>query len=62
MNSENVKSLLVNVYRDLKRGEITESRATKEAFILGNILKVIQIYDLENRLAEIEKTIRFTGK
>ena len=58
MNAANVKSLLINVYYDFKRGDISESQATKEASILNSILKAIEVTDLEKKLIEIERVIR----
>lgn len=53
-----VKRLLFNVYRRYTRGEINETRAQREAYILNSILKAIELTDLETRLQQIENTLR----
>ena len=58
LQAEDVKGLLLKVYRDLKLGNITEDQASKETFILSNILKAIQVTDMEARLIKIEEAIK----
>lgn len=56
--ARDVKRLLLRVYNELRAGEISDSRAYREAFILNNILKAIETTDLEERLRKIEEAVR----
>lgn len=58
IQANDVKTLLVKVYRDLKRGDLSESQAYRETIILSNILKAIEISDFEARLKRIEGLMR----
>lgn len=53
-----VKRLLLKVYRDYKRGDITEAQAFKEASLLQGIMKAIELSDMEERLAKIERLMK----
>ena len=52
-----VQDLLVSVYKRFRRGEISETTANKEAYILNSILKTIELTDLEGRLARVESIL-----
>lgn len=58
IQAKDVKRLLLKVYRDLKRGEVSETQAYRETFILNNVLKAIELTDLEDRLRRIERLVR----
>ena len=58
IQAKDIKRLLIKVYRDLKRGEVTETQAYRETFILHNVLKAIEVSDLEERLNRIERLVR----
>lgn len=57
ITAKDVKRLILTVYRNLKRGEITDSQAYRETFILNSILKTIEVSDLEERLINIERAL-----
>jgi hypothetical protein len=52
---EDVKRELGRVYRAMKSGEIPHEDGTKRAFVLGHLGKVIEMADLERRIAAIEQ-------
>jgi len=60
MNIEagDIKKLLLRVYKKYHNGTISESKAYKEAFLLKTILKDIEVTDLENRVKQIENTLK----
>lgn len=58
ITAKDVKRLLLRVYRDLKAGDLSETQAYRESFILNNILKAIELTDLEERLRKIEGLMR----
>lgn len=58
IDAAEVKRLLLKVYRDYKRGELSESQAFKEANLLQGILKAIELTDLEERLHKIERLLK----
>lgn len=55
ISAKDVKRLLLRVYRNLKAGELSEAQAYREAFVLNNILKAIELTDVEERLRRIER-------
>jgi hypothetical protein len=57
ITAKDVKRLILTVYRNLKRGELTDSQAYRETFILNSILKTIEVSDLEERLINIERAL-----
>lgn len=57
IKAQDVKRLLLRVYKKYSQGEITETKAYKEAYILNSVLKAIEVTDLETRLQNIEKTL-----
>lgn len=61
IKAQDVKRLLLRVYKKYSQGEITETNAYKEAYILNSVLKAIEITDLEARLQNIEKTLNTNG-
>lgn len=52
---EDVKRELGRVYRAMKSGEIPHEDGTKRAFVLGQLGKVIEMADLEQRLDRLER-------
>ena len=59
LTSSDVLRLMMHSYRRFKNGEISESQATKENALLGNILKAIEAKQSEERLKSIEETLSF---
>ena len=53
-----VKRLLLRIYKRYQAGEITESQAQKEAYLLNSVLKAIELTDLEQRLQKIESLLK----
>lgn len=58
IQAKDIKRLLLRVYKKYQKGEITDSIAYREAYILNTILKAIEVTDLEQRLQQIETTLR----
>jgi hypothetical protein len=58
IQAKDIKRLLLRVYRRYQSGAITEAQAHKETYLLNSVLKAIEITDLENRLQNIENTLR----
>ena len=54
---EDVQAELARVYRDMKSGAIQDQTATRRAYVLGAVAKVIEAGLLERRITELEKTI-----
>ncbi|OPZ63139.1 MAG: hypothetical protein BWY86_00028 [Candidatus Aminicenantes bacterium ADurb.Bin508] len=54
IEARDIKRLLLKVYKELRSGTVSESRAYREAFILNAILKAIEVSDMEERLMKIE--------
>ena len=50
--------LLLRVYRRYNSGAITEAQAYKETYLLNSVLKAIEVTDLEERLQNIENTLK----
>jgi len=59
IKAEDVKRLLLRVYRRYQGGAITESQAHKEAYLLNSVLKAIEVTDLETRLEKIEGALNY---
>jgi hypothetical protein len=57
IDAKTIKSLLLKVYRDFKRGDLSEAEAGREVGILNSILKAIEVNDLEERLQKIERAL-----
>jgi hypothetical protein len=53
-----IKRLLLRVYRRYNSGAITEAQAYKETYLLNSVLKAIEVTDLEERLQNIENTLK----
>jgi hypothetical protein len=58
IKAKDIKRLLLRVYRRYNSGAITEAQAYKETYLLNSVLKVIEVTDLEDRLQNIENTLR----
>ena len=57
ISAKDVKTLLIKVYSNYKKGKINETQAHKEAYILNSILKAIEITEHEERLSSIEELL-----
>ncbi len=55
IDAKKIKRLLLKVYRDYKRGDLTESQAFKEGALLKGILHAIEVSDIQERLSKIER-------
>ncbi len=58
IEAKDVKRLLLRVYRRYQSGAITEAQAYKETYLLNSVLKAIEVTDLEERLKNIETTLK----
>jgi len=58
IEAKDIKRLLLRVYRRYQTGAITEAKAYKETYLLNSVLKAIEITDLEERLQNIENTLK----
>lgn len=58
VTAKDVKRLILKAYRDYKRGDLSESQVYRETFILGNLLKAIELTDLQERMEKIERALR----
>ena len=58
IEAKDIKRLLLRVYKKYQSGEITESKAQKETYILNSVLKAIEITDIEARLERIEQLMK----
>lgn len=58
IEAKDIKRLLLRVYRRYQSGAITEAQAGKETLILNSVLKAIETTDLEERLQNIENTLK----
>lgn len=58
IEAKDIKRLLLGVYRRYNTGAITESQAYKETYLLNSVLKAIEVTDLEERLQNIENTLK----
>ena len=54
IEAKDVKRLLLRTYRRYRTGEISETGARQETFLLNSILKAIETTDLEARIQKIE--------
>lgn len=57
-----VRSELSRLYSEARHGEISVSNATKLAYLLATLAKIIEGSDLEQRLTEIEKHLQEGSK
>jgi hypothetical protein len=58
IEAKDIKRLLLRVYRRYSSGGITEAQAYKETYLLNSVLKAIEVTDLEERLINIENTLK----
>ena len=58
IEAKDIKRLLLIVYRRYNSGAITEAQAYKETYLLNSVLKAIEVTDLEERLQNIENTLK----
>jgi len=58
IRSADVKRLLLRVYNKYSKGDLTDVKAYREAYILNSVLKAIEITDLEERISNIELTLK----
>jgi len=58
IQAKDIKRLLLRVYRRYNSGAITEAQAYKETYLLNSVLKAIEVTDLEERLQNIENTLK----
>ena len=58
IDAKDIKRLLLRVYRRYNSGAITEAQAYKETYLLNSVLKAIEVTDLEERLQNIENTLK----
>jgi len=58
IKAKDVKRLLLRVYKKYQSGELTETKAYREAYILNSVLKAIELTDLEERLQKIETLLK----
>ena len=58
IRAEDVKGLLLKVYKRYQKGSITDSQAHKETYILNSVLKAIELTDLEQRLTMLEQYLK----
>ena len=58
IEAKNIKKLLLRVYRRYNSGTITKAQAYKETYLLNSVLKAIEVTDLEERLQNIQNTLR----
>ncbi len=59
IKAQDVKRLLLRVYKRYQGGAITESQAHKEAYLLNSVLRAIEATDLETRLEKIESALNY---
>lgn len=58
IEAKDIKRLLLRVYKRYSSGAITENKAYKETYLLNSVLKAIEVTDLEDRLQNIENTLK----
>jgi hypothetical protein len=58
IQAKDIKNLLLRVYKRYSSGVITDSQAHKETYLLNSVLKAIEVTDLEERLQNIENTLK----
>ena len=58
IEAKDIKRLLLRVYRRYNSGAITEAQAYKETYLLNSVLKAIEVTDLEERLENLENTLK----
>lgn len=58
ITANDIKKLLLVVYKRYKNGIISEGKAQKEVYLLNSLLKAIEVVDLEQRLQNIENLLK----
>jgi hypothetical protein len=58
ITAQDIKKLLLRVYKRYQGGAITESQAQKEAYLLNSVLRAIETADLEERLQMLETYLK----
>lgn len=58
IKAQDIKRLLLQVYKRYSSGEITDSKAYREAYILNSIIKAIETTEFETRLHNIENLLK----
>ena len=58
IQAKDIKRLLLRVYRRYQSGAITETQAQRETYLLNSVLKAIELTDMEQRLQNLEDTIK----
>jgi len=58
IKARNIKKLLLRVYKRYSTGIITDAQAYRETYLLNSVLKAIELTDLEERLQNIENTLK----
>ena len=58
IKARDIKKLLLGVHRRYQAGNITDGQAYKETYVLNSLMKAIETTDLEERLDNIENTLR----
>ena len=58
IKAKDVKTLILRVYKRYSTGIITDSQAYRETYLLNSVLKAIETTDLEERLQNIENTLK----
>lgn len=58
IQAKDIKRLLLKVYTRYRRGDITESKAQKETYLLNSVLKAIEVTDMEERLQQLEDNMK----
>lgn len=54
IQAQHVKRLLLRIYRRYQGGEISETQANKEAYLLNSVLKAIEATNLEKKYNKTE--------
>jgi hypothetical protein len=58
IKAQDVSKLLLRVYKKYLRGDIDESKAYREAFLLNSVLRAVETAELEERISNIEETLK----
>lgn len=57
-DNKSVANLLAQTINEVRQGEIDLRVANCIGYLAGHLIKALEIYDLEKRVEEIEKTIK----
>ena len=58
IQAKDVSKLLLRVYKKYLRGDIDESKAYREAFLLNSVLRAVETTELEERISNIEEILK----